>query len=273
MVINMNLSLYQSYLRTEIEQLFPGKATPAVVASTFLVTSKLLICIIDTRRHGGDFVFNKPSELTWSPKLGTPEAINMVACQLPEPLEQAFASQNCSRLLFVSNDSINYQYVGEIGLSFVGVRPSVGRIASFYITPKLSRIAWSQFGGYSHWHLTVNSRMKSLSQDDDLERSLAPEWREDVVDVFLTRYEEDYIHVVVNGDAAVVMYMDQARGIDMASRNAKYSGKPRAIIHLMGFDHADWDTLARDVVSRGEALELLKAFFRTGEPQGLVGSK
>jgi hypothetical protein len=269
----MKPTLYQSYQRDQIDLLLLKKAPSITIANAFVVAPKLLICLVNIAAPERTFIFNKPSELTWSPKPGTPEASDIVTCRLPDPLEKVFTSRSYQRLLFVTDDAVNYQYVGEIGLSFVGVRSSVGRIASFYITPKLPLNTWSQFGGYSHWQLTVNSRTQSLSQDADLGVALAPEWGSDVVEVFLTRYEEDYLHLVANGDNAVVMYIDRARGVGMSSRNANYSGKPRALVHLMGIDHADWDTPARDVVSKREALELLKAFFRFGEPQGLVASK
>jgi hypothetical protein len=269
----MKPTLYRSYQRADIDMLLSKKAPPLTVADAFLVAPKLLICLANTAASERSFTFTRPSELTWSPKAGSPEEPDRVTGRLSEPLEKALASRTCQRLLFATGDGVNYQYVGEIGLSSVEVREHARRVAIFYLTPKLSLDAWSQFGSYSHWQLRVNGRTESLSKDADLAAALLPEWELDIVDVLLRRYEEDYLHLVANGDSAVVTYTDQARGVAMSSRNAKYSGKPCATIPLTGFDHADWETAARDVVSKGEALELLKAFFRTEEPRGLVPTK
>ncbi len=262
--------LYRSYQRTEIDALFSKQMQPVVVAGTFLVTPKLVVCLVNTGAAEKPFHFNKPSELIWSPKAVAPEEADMIACQLPNSLEKAFASRRCRHLVFATNDAVNYQYVGTIQLASIAVRQPGARVASFHLTPKLSLDAWCKYSGYSDWQLTVNARSQSLSRDADIDAALAPYRESDIVEVFLTRYQEDYMHLVANGDSAIVTYVDEEAGVGMSSRNTNFGGKFQAITHLTGFDHADWDTPARNVVSRAEALELLKTFFRTGEPQGLI---
>lgn len=268
--------LYKNYQRSEIDLLFPGGAPDTFVGGAFLLGFKTIVTLATINSFKQGFSFSTSSQLVWSPKPGTAEADSMVNGQLLEPLQKAFLSQRFKRLLFASKNALDYEYLGQIEISSVGLLsmndrgPNAKRAAFFHVNPKLSFEAWSRFGEFAGWKLTINRRCQVLPADADIEAALNPDWKSSIVEIFLTRYEGDCLHLVANNDLAVVMYSDESRDIGMSSRNITYSGKPNAVTHLMGFDNANWDTPTRDIVSKSEALELLKTFFYTGHPTGLI---
>lgn len=266
----MKLNLNGLYSRNEIDRFLAKRSATTVVGNNFFVGSDILVCIFNATEEHQTLFFESPSDLIWLPRPNSPEALVLKSCCLPEPLETAFLKQTYRRLIFATEDQHQYQFLGKIGLTYVARRPSADYVASFFLTPKLEVMSWSRYGGKHDWQLVINGRFAKLDRNARIEEALEPEWNTSVVDAVLTRYQEDCLHLIANDDSAVVTYIDRSRGIGLCSLNRQYIGSSQSLISLTGYDHADWETQARSVISKNEALEIFRAFFKTGSLESLV---
>jgi hypothetical protein len=263
----MKPSLYNWYLRGDIERIAGRTAKKLAASDCFLISSKLLICLANTSSDQRGFVFSKPTELKWIPQDGV---IDKSTGKLPSDLEKAFTMESCQKLLLATSDNANYMYTGTIDLTAVLADPVGVLAATFLVTPKLSRDVWFRFGSFSDWQLWVNGRYLSIGVNLDLKACLSQDWEASIVEIFLTRFEGDYLHLVSNGDFAFASYVDEAGRISLTSRNSSCDYDPEEIISFTGFGGSDWDVEARSVISKSDALQILFSFFQTGKVDSLV---
>jgi hypothetical protein len=275
----MKPTLYRSYTRSEIDAFLPDGSTPVVAGDAFLVTPTRVLGLVRVGTPERTFYFRGPGELVWTPRPG-PGGVDVLGKNsffdgVGAPLLPTGAVQ---RWLFVTDDGTSYQYVGKF---MFGMLSSTSREerrvhspnASAHLSPKLPRDVWARYGSYAGWKINVNSRLLYLPEGADIAAALRPESDADVFEVYLTRYEDDYFHLIANGDHAVVWYNVLEGGLVLRSQNANYTGAAEDLAGLSGFYQDDWETRASYTISRAEALALLKVFFETGEPRGLVNAR
>jgi hypothetical protein len=269
----MSPSLYNWYSRPEIDRLAGGLAKPVACCNYYVRTPKQLFCLASVDSDKKDYYLSTPSTLTWHPRFDSPENSTFLGKgKLPIELDEALHQQACQKLLFVAKDNCNYMYIGDISLFFVGLDENRDRIVRFHIKPKLSREAWSLFGSYTDWLLTVNGQLRNISSLPDLQTILTQSQNLQIVDIWLTRYEEDQLHLVVNGEYGYVKYLNEEEDLALLSRNPRIQRSGDEIFSFAGFGGSDWDVEERAVVSKSEAFHILTVFFQKGTAEGLLGT-
>jgi hypothetical protein len=260
----MTFTLYKTYTLAEIQGTL--HATPVAGYRYFLRLNGAIICIADIEDKS-PFSFGTPRELRWKPPQGT---INDSNGRMADELDAVYRAETLSKFLFAAQNDVTFIYLGE--LDFGGVTRDSDSLlfARWELQPKLPRELWMQLGSFGDWRLTINGRELLLCQDSNLSTTIENYWSNEVVEIYLTRYEGDVLHLVANGDAAFIWYTDEMHTIGLKSINRSYTGDDERIAYFHGFHPHDWDVPERIVIRKSEAYDILMAYFRSGSPSGLL---
>jgi hypothetical protein len=256
----MQLEPYEVYTRANAIDVADGGVA---ICDAFFLGSRLGVCLADVSCVGCSFSMSTPRYIVWTPAIGTVTNADRMTIQ------RAMISPKFEVLLFILVGESRYMFIGRIDLGLI--KPlKHGRIQfGFAVAPKLPKEHWRKFGSYSDWRLTINGEALSLEGSADLGAVLSEKWKSDVIDLELTRYEEDVMSVIANNGFACVRYIDAFKKTGLFSVNPRYEDDPRAKYVFSGYGGTDWEEDLNTVISKEEALNLMVSFFRSGTPDGL----
>lgn len=260
----MNLTLYKAYSLEDIS-IFTKASRTVPGFSCFLLSVHAVVCLVNTRGPN-QFEFSRPSQLNWTTHASASDGF-----MHPE-LEHAYRSETHWKPLFAASDNSSFLYLGQIDLWGSTRGPDLLQVVHWTIAPKLPRHIWRQLGAFQHWHMTINGRVVPLDNHAHIADIVAEDWKGEVVEIYLTRYEEDQLHLVANRSKAFLWYNDRIRSIALKSRTTDYSVDPKEIAYFNGYFNHDWDVPAWIVIPKLDALEMLIAYFLTGTPDGILVS-
>jgi hypothetical protein len=167
--------------------------------------------------------------------------------------------------------SENCQFVGHASLVSFGNTDSSGDglLVSFTMVPRLSREVWVSCGGYSSWLLMIGNDEFEIERFDVAEDLLEKHWGRTAPNLQLTRYEGDVLRAAVNDKNEAVVTYQRELGLGEVFSGRLDEKSP--IVRFGQSNSEDWYVPASCVISRFEAMRIVRFFMTTGRPIGLAG--
>jgi hypothetical protein len=169
--------------------------------------------------------------------------------------------------LFASLSSGEWCYLGRpvLGSGF-GSNGSVDHF-SIGLDVKLPERLWHEFGGYRGWIVYCGKNQLIVQGAEDADELLTSLWGTNFVYLEITRYDEDAMSAVTDAnDKAVVMYHSDS----VEKHSANGAGPNDDSFYVFPWDHDAIELPRSWVISRQEAIDLIRRYLDTGAPIGLV---
>jgi len=257
----LDIDLYDTYRREAIVALAGEPAREACAGQ--LVIGRDRLAWLATPPEGS---FPAPSRFRWIAARRYREADDEFGFLPAEVRDRAAPTEQGIEMFFGHEGSNTFLYVGDGSLVMYGLSnsASLGE-AEVDLHHKLPQEIWFRLGGYEGWSLFVDEdERRGLSTDDVLGRVTAAIAR-GAGELWLTRYEEDSLSLLIEPSRAFVMYLafpGDSGGV--TAHDPRMTGSPKRASFTLSNGQVD-EFGYEETLPKDEAIAIVDHFLRTGE--------
>lgn len=207
--------------------------------------------------------FPAPSRFRWTARAQYREADDDFWFLPADVRERAAPTEQGIEMLFAPDEPSAFVYVGNASLVSYGFSnsASLGE-ANVDLHQKLPEEIWLRFGGYKGWSLTIDGEeQRGLSPDAVLAR-VAPVVASGGGELWLTRYEEDSLTLLIEPKRAFVMYLDDGDS-SVTARDPSMAGSPSMARFTLSNGQVDEFSL-EETLPKDDALAVVQHFVSSG---------
>jgi hypothetical protein len=207
----MTVPLYSRHTPESATAAFgPSRSAAVYLDGDFVVLDDAVVCLFTTGPQGNTSL-QSPSRLDWSPRHEMQtggSGLSWWPTSVVEVFDRSgptVVRKRRHQMFLRPQPGDPFLYAGPAHLCSHGA----DRKATFELSAKLPREAWTALGGYSGWLLELEHEQRLLEAGDDaaLDAGLAAFASRPSGHFVLTRYEEDSLHVFKNERRAWLMYL------------------------------------------------------------------
>ena len=257
---DLDIDLYDVYPRAAIVAVAGAHAREACGGQVIIGRARL--AWIASPPEGS---FPAPSRFRWIAGSRYREADDDFWFLPAEVRERAAPTNQGIEMFFATDEAGAFLYVGAgwlVSYGFSG-SASLGE-AHVDLHHKLPEDIWLRFGGYEGWSLTVDGEERRGLPADDVLELVTAAVAKGTGELWLTRYEEDSLSLLVEPRRAFVMYLAFDGDSGVTARDPRMAGSPgKASFTLSNgpVDEFDYEeTLPKD-----DAIPVIRHFLSTGE--------
>ena len=240
-----------------------GSATSRHYGCFYVLRDPVPWVCIAPMATGGEFSFESPTKLVWSPAAGSPGEAALTAADLGPELDAAIDGSAYAGRLFLTWDGRNVLPAGTAELLHYGLRGAGPRcVAGFAVHPPLPRAVWADRIHPRTWFGSINDRAIEFDRSGEFLEAWRPFADAPVVTLQLQSYDRRLV-VVANGPWAAVL-QDQPTGEDEA--RVEWGVVERDIVpgvdlphSFVDFEGHDWDVRMDAVFPRNVLIEAVCA--------------
>lgn len=240
------------------------ETTAELANGHFVLSESFILCFFTTDTMETHWI--SPSQIEWVPQ----SLLNITPGNygfVPENMLDFKGLTSEKKFIFLSKDSQKFTFLGQT--SVLQVSPSGGKSygrATFSINPKISLEKWLFFGGYEGWKVNLNNKEILLQKKNGIEKVLKEIGELQNVALYITRYAEDTLLLLINEEAfAFLCYQRFPGDPGLNSKNLSYHGSESDIIEFILENSEQAEIPIKFVISKQMALEAIKYFLEQGQ--------
>jgi hypothetical protein len=181
-----------------------------------------------------------------------------------EVRERAVPTQQGIEMFFVTEEPAAFMYVGAgwlVSYGFSG-SASLGE-ADVDLHHKLPEDIWRRFGGYEGWSLTVDEEERRGLSADDVLGLVTAAVAKGAGELWLTRYEEDSLTLLLEARRAFVMYLALDGDSGVTAHDARMAGSPDTASFTLSNGQVD-EFSFEETLPKDDALAIVRHFVSSG---------
>jgi hypothetical protein len=168
-------------------------------------------------------------------------------------------------MFFATDEPGAFMYVGAgwlVSYGFSG-SASLGE-ANVDLHHKLPEDIWLHFGGYAGWSLTIDDEERRGLSADTVLGMVSKAVAKGAGELWLTRYEEDSLNLLIEPMRAFVMYLAFDGDSGVTARDPGMAGSPgKASFTLSNGQVDEFDY--EETLPKDDAISVVRHFLSTGE--------
>ena len=257
---DLEAHLYKSFTRSAAVQLLGVEDSRSACGDQLIIGRERLTWLAAPPEGS----FPAPSRFAWAAARRYQEADDEYWFFPVEVRERGRTKQGIE-MFFAPETSSDFIYLGGAWIASYGFSSSnsLGE-AELQLNRKLPRDVWLRVGGYEGWSLAIDDQeRRGLSEDDVIDLATAAV-EKGAGELWLTRYEEDSLTLLIEPTRTFVMYLAFPGDSGMTARDPEVTGSLDTAAFTLSNGQVDEfpydETLPKD-----DALSVVQHFVRTGE--------
>jgi Immunity protein Imm1 len=256
-------------LETDLYDLYPRGAIVALAGEPAreacggqLVIGRDRLAWLATPPEGS---FPAPSQFRWIAARRYREASDEFGFLPAEVRDRAAPTEQGIEMFFGPEGSNKFIYVGEGSLVTYGFShsASLGE-AEVDLHHKLPEEIWLRLGGYEGWSLSIDEKERLGLSADDVLRLVTAAVAKGAGEVWLTRYEEDSLTLLIEPRRAFVMYLAFPGDSGVTAHDPRMTGSPEKASFTLSNGQVD-EFGYEETLPKDDVIAVVDHFLRTGE--------
>jgi hypothetical protein len=208
--------------------------------------------------------FPAPSRFRWVAERRYREADDEFWFLPAEVRERAVPTQQGIEMFFATEEPGAFMYVGGGWLVTYGLSgsASLGE-ADVDLHHKLPEDTWRRFGGYEGWSLAVDEEERRGLSADEVLGSVSTAVAKRAGELWLTRYEEDSLTLLLGPRRAFVMYLAFPGDSGVTAHDARMAGSPDIASFTLSNGQVD-EFSYEETLPKDDALAVVEHFVSSG---------
>jgi hypothetical protein len=252
--------LYDAYPRAAIAALAGEPARDACGGQ--LIIGRDRLAWLAGRPEGS---FPTPSLFRWTARRRYREANDDFGFLPIEVRDRAVPTKQGIEMFFAPEESSTFVYVGDGSLVTYGYskRASLGE-ADVDLHHKLPEEIWLRLGGYEGWSLSVDEEERRGLSADEVLGLVTAAVKKGAGEVWLTRYEEDSLALLLGPSRAFVMYLACDGDSGVTAHDPRKRGSPEQASFTLSngqVDEFDYE----ETLPKNDVVAIVEHFLNTRE--------